>query len=67
MTDGPHGRGYPDLNALGKSHTARLAGGDVLSEPTVVHADVLADARARKIIRERKVTSRSDAFRGKDD
>ncbi len=59
---GPSGR-YP-LDAMGVSHTARLVGGDQTPPPA---QDELAEARARKALRDRKVISRSDAFRGKDD
>jgi hypothetical protein len=54
---------YP-LDAMGVSHTARLVGG-VPAPPTP--QDELAEARARKALRDRKVISRTDAFRGKDD
>lgn len=66
VAEGNTTSGYPDLNNLGKSHTARLVDGIPLNG-TVVANDQLTEARAKKQIRERRLTSRTDAFRGKND
>lgn len=53
---------YP-LDAMGMSHTARLLTGNTTANSVVFSGEDLERAREQKRLRDRRVISRSDAFK----